>query len=273
MWYDIVYHSMNIFELKLREKLEDLRDEAYGDFVARGLPGIPRERVLGVRVPEMRAAVDDLLMLVFRQKIWSRELTEKKESGLDLKLYHEMNNFLEDLPHPFLEYDIAHVEIISQMGNFEECMIELNRFLPYVNNWEVCDVMNPRVFRKNLGEVGKYCADWMGMEKPYKRRFGVVTMMRYFLDEKYFSLEQLDLIVKCGTEIRDEWTDEETYYVQMAVAWYFATALCKQWEAALTVLTEERLPKWVHNKAIQKAVESRRITEEQKDLLRGLKIS
>ncbi len=239
---------MNKFELILRERLEDLRDEAYGDFVAKGIPGVPREKILGVRVPEIRGATAYALGEIFPME------------------------FLQDLPHYFLEYDYAHAEIISQMNNFEECVSELNKFLPYVNNWAVCDTMNPKIFRKNLDKVLPLAFEWMESEQAFTVRFGMLTMMRYFLDEQ-FSADFLNHIVKVGWRAENEkgWTEEERYYVRMMVAWYFATALAKQWEAALAILTEEKLPVWTHNKAIQKACESRRITPEQKDLLRGFK--
>ncbi|MDO4889113.1 MAG: DNA alkylation repair protein [Candidatus Saccharibacteria bacterium] len=239
---------MNKFELILRERLEDLRDEAYGDFVAKGIPGVPREKILGVRVPEIRGAAAYALGEIFPTE------------------------FLQDLPHYFLEYDYAHAEIISQMNNFEECVSELNKFLPYVNNWAVCDTMNPKIFRKNLDKVLPLAFEWMESEQAFTVRFGMLTMMRYFLDEQ-FSADFLNHIVKVGWRAENEkgWTEEERYYVRMMVAWYFATALAKQWEAALVILTEEKLPAWTHNKAIQKACESRRITPEQKDLLRGFK--
>ena len=128
---------MNKFELILRERLEDLRDEAYGDFVAKGIPGVPREKILGVRVPEIRGATAYALGEIFPTE------------------------FLQDLPHYFLEYDYAHAEIISQMNNFEECVSELNKFLPYVNNWAVCDTMNPKIFRKNLDKVLPLAFEWM----------------------------------------------------------------------------------------------------------------
>lgn len=268
---------MNKFELILRERLEDLRDESYGDFVAKGIPGVCRKNILGVRVPEIRGVVAYAIGEIFSgEKSWSaseaRQLTLAKSDDFNVELYHEMNNFLEDLPHPFLEYDYAHAEIISRVNNFSECVSAVNKFLPYVNNWAVCDTLNPKIFRKNLDEVLPLAFSWMRDERAFTARFGVVTLMRYFLDEK-FVVESLEEVVSIGrrAEKKKGWTEEERYYVRMVVAWYFATALAKQWERALEVLTEEKLPVWTHNKAIQKAIESRRITEEQKELLRGLK--
>lgn len=283
---------MNKFELILRERLEDLRDEGYGDFVAKGIPGVPREKILGVRVPEIRGVTAYAIGEIFSgKKVWSHadaerlmleekapggsdagQLTLAKSDGFNVELYHGMNKFLQDLPHSFLEYDYAHADIISRMNNFEECVSEVNKFLPYVNNWAVCDTMNPKIFQKNLDEVLSLSLGWMKSEEAFIVRFGAVMMMRYFLEER-FSESFLNELVTVGWRAENEkkWTEEERYYVRMMVAWYFATALAKQWEAALAVLTEEKLPVWTHNKAIQKAIESRRITLEQKDLLRGFR--
>lgn len=319
---DIIYHKMNKFELLLREKLEDLRDEEYGDFVAKGVPGVPRENILGVRVPEIRGVVAYAIGEIFSgEKTWSFEeagrlslgdralaMTGKTRQrngkrqltqwGFNEELYHGMNKFLEDLPHSFLEYDYAHAQIISRMNNFTEAVSELEKFLPYVNNWIICDTTNPGIFRKNLDEVLELSLGWLKSEKPFIARFGVNMMMRYFLGD-FFSEDFLEEVAELGWRAEEpgqmrelkrmvkmsegqakrlkqasedrEWTETERYYVKMGVAWYFATALAKKWEATLSILTEEKLPIWIHNKAITKATESRRITPEQKDLLRGLK--
>lgn len=283
---------MNKFELILRERLEDLRDESYGDFTAKGIPGVPREKILGVRIPEIRGVVAYAVGEIFSgRKTWSFEEAERSSVGkreskqktdkrltqansnvFDVELYHEMNKFLEDLPHSFLEYDYAHAEIISRMNNFDECISEVSKFLPYVNNWAVCDTMKPKVFEKNLEGTLSFALGLLGDKHAFSVRFGMLTMMRYFLDEK-FAADFLEKIVEAAwwAETEQKWNTEEKYYVRMMTAWYLATALSKQWEATLAILTEEKLPVWTHNKAIQKACESRRITVEQKDLLRGLK--
>lgn len=283
---------MNKFELILRERLEDLRDEAYGDFTSKGIPGVPREKILGVRIPEIRGVVAYAVGEIFSgRKTWSFEeaerlsiekreskqktdkrLTQANSNVFDVELYHEMNKFLEDLPHSFLEYDYAHAEIISRMNNFDECILEVSKFLPYVNNWAVCDTMKPKVFEKNLEGTLSFALGLLVDEHAFSVRFGMLTMMRYFLDEK-FAADFLEKITEAAwrAETEKKWNTEEKYYVRMMTAWYLATAFSKQWEAVLAILTEEKLPVWTHNKAIQKACESRRITVEQKDLLRGLK--
>ena len=255
--------------------MEDVRDEAYGDFVSRLIPEMPRAQIIGVRVPEIRSICGYALGEIFgRSKGWSLmdsgQLTRAKLNGFNVELYHEMNNFLADLPHSFLEYDYAHAEIISRVNNFEDCVSLLNKFLPYVNNWAVCDTLNPKIFRKNLDKVLPISYEWMESREAFVVRFGVGTQMRYFLDEE-FSVDFIEKVVTVAWRAEKEWKEGEQYYVRMMVAWYFATALSKQWEAAVVILTEEKLPVWVHNKAIQKAIESRRITPEQKEFLRGLK--
>lgn len=271
----IIYHKMNKFELILRGRMEDVRDEVYGDFVSRLIPEMKRGQILGVRVPEIRSICGYALGEIFgRAKGWSLmdsgQLTRAKSNGFNVELYHEMNKFLADLPHSFLEYDYAHAEIISRVNNFSECVSLVEEFLPYVNNWAVCDTLNPKVFRKNSEELLVFSLKWMESERAFTTRFGMGVQMRYFLDEK-FSSDLMEKVVAVAQRAERDWTGEEQYYVRMMVAWYFATALCKQWEAAVAILAEEKLPIWTHNKAIQKAIESRRITLEQKDFLRGLK--
>lgn len=255
--------------------MEDVRDEAYGDFVLRLIPEIPRAQILGVRVPEIRSICGYALSEIFsNNKGWSKaeaeQLTLAESDGFDAELYHEMNNFLADLPHNFLEYDYAHAEIISRMNNFSECVFEVERFLPYVNNWAVCDTLSPKVFKKNLGEVLPLVLKWMEREEAFTVRFGTVMMMRYFLDGE-FRPEFLEKVVAVSWRAEKEWTKSEQYYVRMGAAWYFATALAKQYETTVSILIEKKLPKWVHNKAIQKACESRRVSEGQKESLRVLR--
>ena len=253
---------MNKFEQILRVKLEDLRDEDYGDFVFRGVPGIAREKILGVRVPEVRNVTDYALGEIFGKKSWNGvEVERGKADGREL--YREMNNFLEDLPHFYREYNHAHVEIIYQVNDFDECVRLLDKFLPYVDNWEISDGINPKIFKKHPEEVLMLARRWMRSEHEFTQRVGILMMMKHFLDERFLS-DFLEEVVEAAGE-------SEKYYVQMMVAWYLATALSKQWEAAIEILTEERLPILVHNKAISKAVESRRISAEQKDFLRGLR--
>ena len=148
------------------------------------------------------------------------------------------------------------------MKDYGECFAAVERFLPFVNNWATCDQMSPRVFRKHRTELLKPIRDWLVSEQPYTVRFGVGMLMEHYLDGD-FDLAYPEMVARLRSD---------EYYVNMMIAWYFATALAKQYDAVLPFLEEQRLDDWTHNKAIQKAIESRRITPEQKAYLRGLKI-
>ncbi len=224
-------------ERKILARLFALQDPAYRDFQAKLVPNIPPERVIGVRVPQLRAL------------------------GKELRGTPEAEIFLRQLPHSYYDENMLHGILISGIRDYIQCVAELNRFLPYVDCWPVCDTLLPRVLGKHpdqlLGEVRR----WLDSGETYTVRFGIGALMRYYLDDN-FSSEYPALVAGVRSE---------EYYVNMMRAWYFATALAKQYDAVLPFLTEGRLDLWTHNKAIQKAVESYRITPEQKAFLRTLK--
>ena len=223
---------------EIREKLFSLRDEGYADFQARLIPGAPRKRFIGVRTPELRR--------------FARELVNAE--GTDL--------FLDDLPHGYFDEDQLHAFIISGMKDYDGCMERLERFLPFIDNWATCDQLSPKVFKKHKEELIIAVYRWLESDAVYTVRFALGMLMEHFL----------------GDDFREEYLEtaasvrSDEYYVKMMVAWYFATALAKQYAAALPYIGNRRLDKWTHNKTIQKAVESYRITGEQKDYLRTLKI-
>lgn len=221
---------------EIREGLMARRDLEYQAFHSRLMPELPSETVLGVRVPVLRA--------------WAKQLW--KEETLD--------EFMADLPHRYYEENCLHAFLIEQIRDFPECMAETERFLPYINNWATCDMFAPKVFRRYPEELLSACRRWLRSDHPYTVRYGLVTLMKHFLGER-FTPEILELAA----------LDRQEYYVNMAVAWLFAEALAKQYDAALPYLTGHRLPVWTHNKAIQKAVESRRIPQETKAYLKTLK--
>ena len=213
--------------MNLREELFLMQDAKYRDFCIKLIPNISPESVIGVRIPILRALAKEL---------WSRG---------------QYREFLDDLPHKYLEENHLHSFLISQIKDFDSCALELERFLPYVDNWSVCDSLRPRCIDK-----------WLESDKVYTRRFAIEMLMVHFLDED-FSYEHLDRVV--GAEGED-------YYLKMMVAWYFATALAKQYEATLPYISNRVISdKWTHNKAIQKACESLRISDEKKMLLKKLK--
>lgn len=224
--------------MKLTELLRACGCEKDGDFQARLCPILPRERFLGVKVPRLRE--------IEKQYRGSAEAAE----------------FLSELPHRYYDENLLHSIFLSGMKNYDAVLPLLDVFLPYVDNWAVCDTLHPAAFRKHPADLPERIRGWIGASEPFICRFGVDVLMTYYLDEA-FRPEYLEL----PAAVRSE-----EYYVNMMLAWFYATALTKQWDAALPYLTERRLTPWVHNKTIQKARESFRITPEQKQYLITLKI-
>ena len=231
----------SLIQLRLRE----MQDEKYADFQMALIPGKERERAIGVRTPQLRAYAKELI----------------KSSAGDDAAAGDLNGFMNSLPHKYFDEMQLHAFIISEIKDFDICMAETERFLPYVDNWATCDQLSPKVFKKHRKELLCHIDKWLESDQTYTVRFGIGMLMQHFLDED-FAISYMDRIA----EIR---SDE--YYINMMIAWYFATALAKQYAPALRVLEEDRLDRWTHNKAIQKAIESRRITDEQKQYLRTLK--
>lgn len=223
---------------RIREDLFSMQDLSYRDFHSRLMPDVDKDTVIGVRVPELRKYV--------------------KELAKD----PEIREFLEDLPHQYYEENNVHGFLIQQMKEYEKCMEELEKFLPYINNWATCDMTSPKVFKKHKEELLKAVRRWIVSDHVYTVRYGIGMLMQHYLDEDF--REEYPQMV---SEIQSE-----EYYVNMMIAWYFATALAKQYEAILPYIEKQKLDVWTHNKTIQKACESYRITPEQKAYLRTLKI-
>ena len=173
----------------------------------------------------------------------------------------EYKDFLEDLPHKYFEENQLHAFIISGIKDLRECMEELEKFLPYVDNWATCDQMSPKIFKKHREVLFAHIKEWIRSDKTYTVRFGVGMLMEHFLDDDY-DPKYPEMIAGLRSE---------EYYVNMMIAWYFATALAKQYESILPYIEQKRLDDWTHNKAIQKSLESRRIGDEQKLYLKSLK--
>ena len=224
--------------MTLRERLEPLRDAKNAAFLSRLLPGIAPETILGVRTPQLRALAGEL-------------------NGTP-----EAEAFLRELPHALFEENQLHAFLLEKRRDFQQCLDEVERFLPHVDNWATCDQLRPRIFARHKAELLPQVLRWLDSDRPYTVRFGLEMLMTHYLDEA-FEPRFLDR----AAAIR---SDE--YYVNMMIAWYFATALAKQYDAALPVLEERRLDKWTHNKTIQKALESFRVSAEQKAYLKTLKI-
>lgn len=219
------------------KRLYDLRDGGYREFQSRLIPNIPEETIIGVRTPELRKL--------------AKELCGTPEA----------EEFLCTLPHKYFDENNLHSFIISRGRDFAATLSEVERFLPYIDNWAVCDQLSPKVFKKNLPALYERIKIWIRTEHTYTVRFAIGMLLAFYLDEA-FSPEHLRLAASVKSD---------EYYVNMMVAWYFATALAKQYDAAVVCLEEEWLGAWTHNKTIQKAVESSRITEGQKIYLRSLR--
>ena len=224
--------------MSIREILYTHQDLKYADFIAKLVPTLPKEHFIGVRTPEYKKILKEL-------------------PGEDV-----VNEFMNTLPHQFYEENILHVTLICKIKDFDECLKQAERFLPYVDNWAVCDGLQPKVFKKHTEEIKKKVPGWITSEENYTRRFGLHMLMTYFLDDDFD-----ESLLSLAAEQRSE-----EYYVNMMTAWAFAEALAKQWDVAVTYIEGRRLDKWTHNKAIQKAVESYKFTDEQKAYLKGLKI-
>ena len=223
---------------EIKEELFNLQDEKYRDFQAKLIPTVSPDTVIGVRTPALRKYASQLV---------------KRE---------DVQEFLDVLPHSFFDEYQLHAFIVSAMRDYDRCMEEVIRFLPYVDNWATCDQMSPKVFKKHRQELIPHIKEWIASDATYTIRFGVGMLMEHFLDED-FDPKYPELVA----DLRSE-----EYYVNMMIAWYFATALAKQYEAVLPYIENRRLDTWTHNKAIQKSVESYRITPEQKEYLKSLKI-
>lgn len=222
---------------KLQTALFNMQDITYRDFHSRLIPNIEKDRVIGIRTPILRK--------------FAKEYAKTDDA----------QKFIRELPHYYYEENNLHMMIITGIKDYDTCVIEIERFLPYIDNWATCDLPVPKCFYKNKEKLLDNVISWIKSDDTYTIRYGIETLMSIYLDDAFES-SYPRLVSKV---ISDE------YYVNMMIAWYFATALAKQWEAVIPYIEEKRLPEWVHKKTIQKAVESYRITDEQKKYLRTLR--
>ena len=222
----------------LPDTLFALQDLTYKEFQCGLMPTVDPDTVIGVRTPALRKLAKDFAKAP------------------------ETAEFLQTLPHRYYEENNLHGLLISAMRDYDGAVAALDAFLPYVDNWATCDLMSPKIFKKHLPELREQIQVWMASSHTYTIRFGIEMLMTFYLDEQ-FQPEYLDWVAGVRSE---------EYYVNMMIAWYFATALAKQYDATLPFIQEHRLEPWTHNKAIQKAIESYRITEEQKAYLLSLKM-
>lgn len=227
----------NSAEKNIEKQLLGLQDKTYQTFQSKLMPTIAPGRIIGIRTPVLR---------MFAKQIAGSPDAEQ---------------FLRHLPHFYYEENNLHAFLISEMKEFDAAVLSVDEFLPYIDNWATCDSFKPRAFKKNIPELYRKCKKWISSKKTYTIRFGIEMIMNYFLDE-HFTEESMSLI-SC--------VRSDEYYVNMMIAWYFATALAKQYESAVRYLEKNKLDIWTHNKAIQKAVESFRVTDTHKEYLRTLR--
>ena len=220
----------------IQQKLFSLRDIKYKEFHSKLMPEIAPETIIGVRIPLIRSLI--------------RELSDREKS-----------DFLNSpLPHSFYEENNLHGFLISQIKDFDECIKELNRFLPFVDNWATCDSLRPVCFKKNKQKLLKQIEKWILSKDTYTVRFSIEMLMVHFLDEGF---DEKYLSMVCAVKSHE-------YYVNMMIAWFFATALAKQYDSTIRILTDNVLDNWTHNKTIRNAIESRRIDDDKKVYLRTL---
>lgn len=219
------------------KELVSLQDKGYRDMQITIIPTVDADSIIGVRTPALRTL--------------AKELSKREDIG----------KFLDSLPHKYFEENQLHAFILSGMKDAARAFELVDKFLPYVDNWATCDQMSPKIFKKHKDLLLEYTDKWIGSDHPYVKRFGIGMLMEHFLDEDF----KTSYLTKVSKIRSDE------YYVNMMIAWYFATALAKQYDATLPYIEKNELDIWTHNKSIQKAVESYRITPEQKEYLKTLK--
>ena len=215
-----------------------LQDKKYAAFQAKLIPTVETDRIIGVRTPELRTFAGKLV---------------KDE---------DIVSFLMSLPHQYFDEDQLHAFVISLEKDFDKCIAEIEAFLPFIDNWATCDQLSPKVFKKEPEKLLPYIDIWIRSDKVYTVRFAIGMLMQHFLDKR-FNPKYADMVAAVRSE---------EYYINMMIAWYFATALAKQYASILPYLEGKKLDNWTHNKAIQKSVESNRITIEQKAYLKTLKV-
>lgn len=224
--------------MEILQELLLMQDDRYRDFQSSLIPTVAKERIIGVRTPKLRA--------------FAKRLRGSPEAEA----------FLRVLPHDCFEENQLHAFLIEEIRDYTTCISALNAFLPHFDNWATCDMMSPKVLGRHSEALRREITHWLASPHPYTVRYAIGMLMRWYLDA-HFSNADLQAVAS---------TESENYYVKMMIAWYFATALAKQYDAAILYLQMPQLPPWTHNKTIQKALESNRITAEQKQYLRTLKI-
>lgn len=232
-----IINAKEDIENMVQKELFSMQDLSYRDFHSKLMPTVEKEHVIGVRTPQLRK--------------FGKEFAKKEEAVF----------FMEALPHKYYEENNLHAFLIEQMKDYAACIRALDIFLPFVDNWATCDFMSPKIFKKHLPELLTEINRWIHSEHMYMVRFAIGMLMKFYLDDTFMP-EYPNMVAAVRSE---------EYYINMMIAWYFATALAKQYDTVISYIEEHKLDVWVHNKTIQKAIESYRISDEQKKYLRTLK--
>lgn len=255
---------------ELVKRLLAEQDLKYRDFHASLLPNIDKKTIIGVRVPTMRKIAKEFAAA---------------GSAAAKSVPADVARFLDKLPHKYFEENQVHLLVVERIKDADECLRRIEQFLPYIDNWAVCDGKSPKVLLRDPARFYAKVCEWLDSPEPYTVRFGVNMLMNFFLDER-FDKKHLEMVAAIDENLFDDSdtgaaggsksakttaVPTDRYYVQMVIAWYFATALAKQWNATFPYIKNRRLSPWIHAKTIQKACESYRITDEQKKILRALK--
>ena len=223
--------------MEIRKELFNMQDISYKEFHQKLMPTIDPDAVIGVRTPVLRKFIKEI----------------KNDDN---------KAFFNDLPHKYYEENNLHAFLIAETRDFDECMDKLEKFLPYIDNWATCDCLKPKCFKKSRDKLLIEINEWIKSEHTYTVRFAINMLMTHFLDEDF----KEDYLKTVASVKSDE------YYINMVKAWYFATALAKQYDSTFPYIEKKLLPDWVHNKTIQKAVESHRISDSQKQILKSFKV-
>ena len=265
---------------KILDELNKYKDKKYASFQAKLIPTVDSKLFIGVRTPNLKTIAKEMAV-AFDNKDKSRWIAK------------DINSFLAELPHKYFDENQLHIFILSQLKDFDTCIKRVNEFLPYIDNWATCDQLSPKVFAKHKDELLKYINKWLKSKKAYTIRFAIGMLMQHYLDDD-FDKKYLDMVLKvgakptvrakftipsvgakftspnkqCETEKFDININPDKYYIEMMRAWYFATALAKQYDDTIVIIKNYKLPKWTQNKTIQKAKESFRVTDSHKKELK-----
>lgn len=284
---------------KIIDILQKKKDKNYADFQAKLIPTIDKKTIIGVRTPELKKLAKEMADIFNASNIKiNKNINYKYKSNVKIKndnkslqaksncwSIKDVEKFLSELPHKHFDEMQLHAFVISELKDFDSCIKYVEKFLPYIDNWATCDQLSPKVFTKNKIVLLKYINKWLKSKKTYTVRFGIEMLMKHFLDDD-FDKKYLDMVIKAGAKLLndskskksrgtalqtrfDANSDPDKYYIEMMRAWFFATALAKQYSATVPIIKNHKLINWTHNKTIQKANESYRVTASHKKELKS----